>query len=162
MADELRNVLRAHTQRRYAQRKDVQAIKEVRPERLCLDHLFEVAIGGCNQSRVRSERARAAEALELPLLKHAKQLRLQLERDFADLVQEHGPAVRELEASDPLRDGAGERALLVPEQLALEEACRDRRAVQLHERIGLPGAEVVNGAGHQLLARAGLAVDQHR
>ena len=44
------------------------------------------------------------------------------------------PPLRELEAADLLRDGAGKRALLVPEELALEQAGRNRGAVQLDER----------------------------
>jgi hypothetical protein len=36
-----------------------------------------------------------------------------LDRRLADLVEENRAAVRELEPPDALRDGAGERALLV-------------------------------------------------
>ena len=69
-----------------------------------------------------AQRARAAQALELALLQHAQQLRLQLQRDLADLVEKHRAVVGQLEAADALRDRAGERAPLVPEQLALEQA----------------------------------------
>ena len=40
----------------------------------------------------------AADALELALLQHAQQLRLRLERQLADLVEEQRAAVGELEA----------------------------------------------------------------
>ena len=59
------------------------------------------------------------------LLQHAQQLRLQLERDVADLVEKQRAAVRQLEAADPLRDRAGERAALVAEELALQQAGRE-------------------------------------
>ena len=55
-----------------------------------------------------------------------------------------------------------ERALLVAEQLALEERLRDRPAVHRHERGGGPGAGLVDCPGHELLASSGLARDHHR
>ena len=51
------------------------------------------------------------------------------ERDLADLVEEERAAVGLLEAALAARDGAGERALLVAEELALEERlARARRS----------------------------------
>ena len=84
--------------------------------------VLEVPVGRRDDAHVDPLRARAADALELLLLEDAQQLRLQLERDVADLVEEERAAVRQLEAPDPLRDGAGERAALVAEELALEQA----------------------------------------
>ena len=55
---------------------------------------------------------------------------------------------------------AGERALDVPEQLALQQALGQRAAVDPDVRAGRPRAQVVDGPGDQLLARAGLADDQ--
>src|SRR3989449_9067477 len=66
------------------------------------------------------DRLRTADPLELLLLQDAQQLRLELERDLADLVEEQRAAVGHLEAADLLGDGAGEGAPLVPEELALE------------------------------------------
>ena len=94
--------------------------------------------------------------------KHAQELRLQLERNVADFVQEQRPAVRQLEAADLLRDGAGKRPLLVTEQLALQEAGGDGRAVQLDERARATPAQIVDRAGDQLFARARLPLNQDR
>ena len=54
--------------------------------------------------------------------------------------------------------GAGEGAFLVAEQLALDEIARDRRHVDRDEGALLALAVVVQGAGDELLAGAGLAV----
>ncbi len=70
------------------------------------------------------ERLRRAEPLELPALQHPQQLRLHLERQLADLVEEERAAVGDLEAAERALDGAGEGALLVAEQLALDERRR--------------------------------------
>ena len=69
----------------------------------------------------------AADALELALLEDAEELGLGLQGQLADLVEEEGAAVGQLEAADPPGDGAGEGALLVAEQLALDQARRAGR-----------------------------------
>ena len=59
----------------------------------------------------------------------------------------------QLEAADPLADRPGEGAALVAEELAFEQPGGNRGTVQLDEGLVAPGAEGVDGAGHQLLAR---------
>src|SRR5439155_15011654 len=78
-----------------------------------------------------------------------------------DLVQIECAAVRELELAEPPLLRVGERAALVPEHLRLEERGRNRRARDRDE--GPPGAPavVMDGAGDELLAGAGLAAQQH-
>ena len=117
---------------------------------------------GRHQPHVHLDRLRAAEALELLLLQHAQQLGLQLRGDVADLVEEQRPLVRQLEAADLLADGAGEGALLVAEQLALQQPRGDGRAVELDEGAALARAQLVQGAGDEFLARARFAADEHR
>ena len=58
-------------------------------------------------------------------------------------------------------DRAGERALHVAEQLALDQLLGNRGAVDLDERPGAPTAQRVDAARDELLAGAVLAVDQH-
>ena len=59
-----------------------------------------------------------------------------------------------------LGDGAGEGALLVAEELALQQARGDGRAVELDEGALPARAEIVDGAGDELLAGAGLPADE--
>ena len=99
-------------------------------------------------------------ALELPFLQDAEQLDLELGRGAVDLVEEDAAGVRGLEPAGPVVDGAGERALDVAEQLALEQALGQGAAVDADVRAGVARAEVVDGAGDQLLAGPGLADDQ--
>src|SRR5690606_13509759 len=82
--------------------------------------------------------------------------------DLADLVQEERPAVGLLEAPLPLRERAGERALLVPEELRLEERLGESSAVDAHEGPAPARREVVDRRGDQLFARAALSRDEHR
>jgi len=55
-----------------------------------------------------------------------------------------------------------ERALLVAEQLALQEKLGERSAIDLDERAAAPGAGVVDGARDEILARSRLALDEDR
>src|ERR1700724_643057 len=47
------------------------------------------------------------------------------------------------------------------EKLALQQACGNRGAIQLYKCVGFPRAEIVQGAGNQLLACARLSVDEN-
>ena len=71
--------------------------------------------------------ARSADALELLLLQHAQQLRLQVEPHLGDFVEQQRAAVRALERAFDALDRAGERALLVAEQRALDRVLREAR-----------------------------------
>ena len=89
-----------------------------------------------------------------PSCKHAEQLDLELGRGAVDLVEEDAAGVRRLEPAGPVVDGAGERALDVAEQLALQQALGQGAAVDADVGAGRSRAEVVDGAGDQLLAGA--------
>ena len=75
--------------------------------------------------------------IDLAFLQRAQQLDLRVERQLADLVEEQRAAVGFLELADALVDGAGERALLVAEQDALDQVLGDGAAVDGDERLGL-------------------------
>ena len=57
-------------------------------------------MGGRDEADVHRDRPLAADPLELTLLEHTRELDLSLGRQLGDLVQEQGPPVRQLEASD--------------------------------------------------------------
>src|SRR5262249_44453809 len=124
-------------------------------------HLLEVAIGRGYQPGIRSDRSRTTEAFKFALLQDAQQLRLQLERNLADLVQKHRAAIRQFKAPHPLRDRTRERPLFVAKHLALQQPGGNRGAVELDERSLSARTQIVNRARQQLLSRAGLAVNHH-
>ena len=124
------------------------------------DGALEVLVGGRDDAGVGTDGLAAADAGELALLEDAQQLRLEVERHVGDLVEEERARRRGLELADAALDGAGEGAALVAEQLALEQLVGNRRAVDGDEGSA-PVGVVVDGAGDQLLAGAGLALDEH-
>ncbi len=85
---------------------------------------------------------------------------MQFRRDVANLVEEERSPVRQFEAADLLGDGAGKSALLMAEQLALQEPGGDGRAVELDKGPLPAGAEVVQGPRDEFLARARLAKNE--
>ena len=117
-------------------------------------------MGGGDDPDVGLDRLVAADPLELLLLQEPEDLALEHRRHVADLVEEEGPAVALLELADPGGDGPGEGALLVAEELRLEQPLGDRRAVDRQERALDPAAVLVDGAGDQFLAGPALAADQ--
>ena len=137
-------------------RKHVEPEIEVLAKPAALHLLLEVAVGGGDHADVDRAGALLADALEIALLQHAQQLALQLERDFADLVEEQRAAIGELEPADAVAHRAGEGAADMAEELALEQFARDRRAVDADQRPVAAAAGLVDGARDQLLAGAGL------
>src|SRR5690606_33096886 len=103
-----------------------------------------------------------AERLDLALLHGAQHLRLQHDRELADLVEEQRAAVRLLELADLVKRGTGERALDMAEQDRLEQRLRNRRAVDDDVRLVGAPAVPVDRARDEILAGAALAADQDR
>ena len=75
------------------------------------------------------ERLGPADALELVLLQDAEDLGLRRQGQLADLVEEDRAPGGALEPAGLLAVGAGERAPLVAEQLALDQALGQGAAV---------------------------------
>ena len=141
----------------------VQPVVEVLLELALRHHLPQVAVGGgdhahvhllaCARRRAARTRAPAARAAACACRAPAS---------GADLVQEDGAAVGQREAALLVGGGAGEGAAHVAEQLRLQQRLGDGRAVHLDQGHLALRAAVVDGARHQLLARARLAGDEHR
>ena len=85
-----------------------------------------------------------------------------MQRQVGDLVQEQRAAIRGLEEAVAVGFGAGERTFAVAEEFALHQVFRDRAAIHRDERLFAARAVQVDRAGRELLAAAGLAVDEHR
>src|SRR5258706_9425195 len=99
-----------------------------------------------------------ADARELAALEHAQQLRLEVERQLADLVEQQRAAVRRFECADARAIRTGERTLLVTEELALHQLRRNRRAVDDDKRSVLASTLAMDRFGSGVLAAAGLAL----
>ena len=135
-------------------RKDAQAKIQILPKSAGDDVGFQIAIRGGDHPDVDLARLVVADSLDLPFLQHAQQLALQVERNFADLVEKQRAAVGQLEAADPVLDRAGERSFHMPEELAFKQLARHGGAVHLDQRTGGPPAALMDRTSDQFLARS--------
>src|SRR6478672_2780606 len=158
--DEQRDVLDPLAERRHREGEDVEPVVEVLAEGPVLHGRDRVLVGGRHDPDVDDDLGLAAEAPEGALLEEAEELGLDAGLHLGDLVEEEGAAVGELEAALAAIAGVGEGAALVAEDLALEQGLGHGRAVDGHEGAAGAGGELVERAGDQLLAGAGLAVDE--
>src|SRR6185436_7538781 len=102
-----------------------------------------------DDAHVGLDEARPAQRREALVLQEAQQLRLQLQRHVAQLVQEQRAAVRGLDQARLAALRRRVRALLVAEQLALDELLGDGRAVD-GDQLTLAPAGLVDGVGEHL------------
>ena len=129
-----RDVLGALAQRRQGDGDHVQAVVEVLAEGALLHQAVEVGVGGGDDPHVGAHDLDAAQPHELLLLDHPQQLRLGVGRDVADLVEEDRAVGGDLEQPLLARDGAGERAPDVAEEVALQQVGRHGARVDGDER----------------------------
>ena len=115
-------------------------------------------MGGGHQPHVHRDRPPAADARDLALLERPQEPHLEGGLHVADLVEEEGAAVGQLELARPGLD-PGRHPALDAEELALEQRLGERRAVDGDQRPLAP-REVVEELRHQLLAGAALAAHQ--
>src|SRR5260370_5374384 len=107
LADEvtrqLRDIFAPLAQRRHLDRDYAKAEVQVLAEFALRDQDLEVLVGRGDYARLQLERLDAADPVELALLQHAQQLRLQLDRQVANFVEEDRAGVGHLEfAGSPL------------------------------------------------------------
>ena len=116
-------------------RKNVESIEQVRSKSSFSDADGQVSICRGDQAGIRLNRTRASQPLEFSLLQYAQQLRLELQRNLADFVQERGAMVRKFEPADPLHNSTCEGASFVTEKFALEKTGGDCGTIQLYKRL---------------------------
>src|ERR1700675_1187932 len=161
MRDQGWNVFAALPQWWQKDGEHIQTIVEVTAKFASLHHFRQVPIRSSHQPHVHLVSPSATQALELLFLQYTKQLGLQRRWNITHLVQEKSTFVGQLETANLLRDGPGERALLVTKEFAFQQIQWNSSAVQSYKRPSDPRADVVDRMRDELLAGAGFAVDQH-
>src|SRR5262249_40874181 len=101
---------------------DGEPEKEILPALAFRHHQRQVLIGCGDQTEVQGDRPGAADAIGLLSLDDPQYLRLDGGTHISDLIEERRAAIGQLEFPDVRTLSPGERAPLIPEQLALEQA----------------------------------------
>ena len=162
MAGEGLDVLAPPSQWRDDDLHHLQAEIEIAAELVGCDRILEIAVGGRDNADIDLHPLAAADSFEGMPLENAEKLRLDRLAHLADLVEEQRAPMSGLELPRLPFGGAGKGALLVPEQLALEERFGQRRAVEADKRRTATVAGVMDRPGDELLARATLPAHKHR
>ncbi len=157
-----RDVHRPLLERRQPDREGVHPVEQVLAEAALAHELVERAVGGRDQPEVDVDRLAAAQPLEAALFEDAQDLGLRHQRQVADLVEEEGAAVGQLEPARLALVRAGEGALLVAEDLRFEQRVGQRGAVHRLELLGAAPRQLVDHPRHHFLAGAGRPEDEHR
>src|SRR5205814_7150257 len=123
------DVLAALAERRYLDPHDVEPVVEVGAELAPRDHGLEVLVRRRDDAHVDRDGLVRADSPDLALLQHAEELGLEARAHLPDLVEEERSAASGLEDPGVGGDRAGERALLVTEERALEEGIGERATV---------------------------------
>ena len=97
MLDEQANVAGALAQRRKMNGKHIDAIEEVFAKPFVVDFLLKIAIGGGKEADLYAAFLDRADAAKRAVFEDSQQLRLQIECQLADFVDEERAAVRHFE-----------------------------------------------------------------
>ena len=123
--DQQADVVAAVAQRRQVQLEHAEPVVQVLAEPLVADVLLQVLIRGGDHADVDAHFLRRPDRQKRMAFENPQQLGLAFERQLADFVEKQRAQVGLLEEADVVAIGAGERAGLVAEQLALHEVGRD-------------------------------------
>src|SRR5438093_8640863 len=139
----------------------VQTVIDILAEPASPHFPLERDIGGGDDPCGHSHRPLAAERLDLSFLQCTQELRLRGEGKVDNLIEKKASALCQLELPLLALMCPRERALLVTEELRLDQGVRDRAAVDRDKRLLASSTQLMNRASDELLAGAGLALDEH-
>jgi len=150
------------SQRRHLYSNYIEAIVQVLSESPLGDGFFEILVCGDDQADVNFNPLVSTDSLKFPVLQKAQQFDLYGGTDFSEFVKKKRAAVRGFKASLPLVDSAGERAFLMPKQLAFHQVFRECAATHFHIRLVAARPVLMYGRGYQFLSGAAFTCNQNR
>ena len=139
----------------------IEAVEQIKPERLDGDALHQIPVRGGDDTDVHARSAPfASDPLNLPGFEESQQQSLHPEAHLPDLIQKDCAEVRVRQQPDAIAKRAGETAPGVPEQLRFEQRFGDTRAVDRDERSRATLTARMNLACGHFLAGTGVAGDE--
>ena len=141
---------------------DIDPVEKVAAETPFVHHVVEFLVGDVDDAAVDPDLPFPADPVEPLLLEYVEKLGLQVRVHLADLVEQDGPVLRDLEPAVLATVSAGKCSFLEPEELALQQLPGQGGAIDLDERFSRPVGRLVERLGDQLLPRPALPRDQDR
>ncbi|MNV48786.1 hypothetical protein D3C71_1407090 [compost metagenome] len=142
--------------------KHIETVIEVFAKASLVHQLFEVFVGGGDDSDITAHGGIAAQSFQFSALQHAQQLALGARAEQRNFVQKDGAAMGLLEFAFARQRGTRERPALHTEQLGLKQLLWYGRTVDLHPGLPRPQAHGMQFTRDQALADAALAEQQNR
>src|SRR6266446_3640234 len=139
----------------------MQSVKQIASELTIFYHPLQIPMSGRNDANIYLLSARTTQPFKFMFLQNPQQFGLQLERNVTYFIKKQSSLVRDLEPAGLSHDGAGKGTLLVPKQLALEEAGGDGGTIQPDKRPIPALAQIMNGPGDELLSRSRFSLNQY-
>ena len=163
MSRQLLEPIQTFPERRNLHTQHIEAMEEIVAEAPFAAQCRQVLLSGADHAHIEEGFLIAADAPETAVLQKAQQLDLHARTHLADLIQEDGAAAGQLQQAQlALRPRALEGTRGITEQLRLGHRFRQPRAIERHEGGLAARACQVAGPRQQLLAGAGLTLDQER
>ena len=157
------NIALPFPQRRYGEGHHIEAIVQVGPKPSLFYQFLQGLIGGRHNSHIHRHVFFPPDFLNLPPLKHPQQLALHYQGHIPHLVQKEGTSLGQLKLAQlPPFPCPCKGALLIAEQLALNERLRDGSAVDRYKRPISSGTGLVNQLCKALLAHTIFPPNKHR
>ena len=161
-AQQRRNVFAPFTQRWHVDAEATQAEVQILAKTPRTRHFAQVAVGGSDDAHVDLAHLLAAQRPDFLGFEHMQQLDLQRQRQLADFVEKDRAFVGFEKQALAGAVGAGEGALGVAEELALQQVLGYGAAVDRDESSVGAQALLVDRTRDHALAGAAFATDQHR
>ena len=139
----------------------IEPVIQILAEPAGLDIGRQVAVGGADDAHVHGFFLGGAQRPHAALLDGAQQLGLHRQRQVTDFVEEQGAPACGLEVAVAVLRSPGVGALAGTKEFGFQQVFRDGSAVHGDQGAIRALAAGVQGLGHQLLAGARLAMDQH-
>ena len=156
------NIFASVAQARDVNANDVQAVEKIFPKQMFGNEQFEILVCGRDDANIHFDWRVTANPIELAVRKNSQEASLCFRRHVTNLVEKECAAIGLLEAPCALSGSAGEGAFFMTEQFRFDQIFRNRRHVERDELIVAARTVTMQSVCHQLLAGAGLTIDQHR
>jgi hypothetical protein len=140
----------------------MEAVVEILSEATGGHLVFQVLVGGGDDSHIRLPGSIFANSLITLILQDAQKLALHFQRNFSDLIQKQRPSLGCLEATSAISVGSREGSFYMAKELAFKEFLWDRSAIDADERVVFAAAAAVDFVGNQFFASPGVSQNENR
>ena len=162
MPREQGDIFKSFTQRRQADRHNIQAIEQVFAEQPLADLVAQIAVRCSHDSHIGLDGLAPTHRGELTFLQNAQQAGLRFWRHIADFIQEQRAAGGLFKPANAAIERTSECAAFMAEKLGFDQFTRNGCHVDGHKRPRAALAVIMQSAGDQFLPRAAFPGDHHR